>query len=164
MWGLKSFSKTVSTFDVASVPDPICFRGIGNPSAGQPTSAIKSCSAVVTGPSFDTIVRLGVLPPIGACTRSALVLYNDPLSLFAQTFFLHLLLSCDSKTLHFPVTKNTPNPNHTANCTRLSNVFNLTSFCLHLKVASFMPIKIVRAIQPWWAFSAIAQKDVAFTF
>ena len=71
-----SFSKTVAPFDVTSVPATIDILGIGSPSSGQAASAIKSLSAVATGPSFNTIVRLVAFPSIGARSCSAFVLYN----------------------------------------------------------------------------------------
>jgi len=81
---LTSFSKTVSPFDVTSVPAPIYILAIGNPSPGHTTSAIKSLSAVPAGPFFSTIVRLEAFPSIGARACSALVRYNYLLSLFTQ--------------------------------------------------------------------------------
>jgi hypothetical protein len=73
---LSFFSKTVSPFDVTTVPAPIYILGIGGPSAGQAASAIKSFSAVATGPFFNTIVRLVAFPSIGARSCSAFVLNN----------------------------------------------------------------------------------------
>jgi hypothetical protein len=83
---LTLFSKTVSSFDVTSVPAPIYILAIGNPSSGHAASAIKSFSAVAAGPFFNTIIRLEVFSSIGARTCSALVLYNYLLSLFTQIF------------------------------------------------------------------------------
>jgi hypothetical protein len=83
---LTLFSKTVSPFDVTSVPAPIYILAIGNPSSGHAISAINSFSAVAAGPFFNTIVRLEVFSSIGARACSAFVLYNYLLSLFTQIF------------------------------------------------------------------------------
>jgi len=152
---LTSFSKTVSPFDVTSVPAPIYILAIGNPSSGHPTSAIKSFSAVAAGPFFDTIVRLEVFSSIGARACSALVLYNYLLSLFTQTFPSPFVFSRLWRK----------NPGHPlCGWSVPSAVRAISSNVLKLKTAIFMPIKLHRAIQPLWAFSAIAHKDVAFTF
>jgi hypothetical protein len=152
---LTSFSKTVSPFDVTSVPAPIYILAIGNPSPGHTTSAIKSLSAVAAGPFFNTIVRLEVFPSIGARACPALVRYNYLFSLFTQIFpFPFVFSRLWRKNPSHPLCGWSVPP---AVKTISSNVFNL-------KKAIFMPIKLHRAIQPLWAFSAIAHKDVAFTF
>lgn len=163
-------SKNVSAFDVTSVPAPVFIPAIGSPSSGQAASAIKSFSSVATGPFFNTSVRLVVFPSIFTCSCSAFVLYEYLLSLFTQVFPSSYFSAVSLNFALFSLQRAVSiqiilcGPALQPPDVRLQASTFIPTLRVMSKLASFMPMEIPRAIQLLWAFSAIAHKDVAFTF
>jgi hypothetical protein len=98
---------------------------------------------------------LEVFPSISACACSAFVLYHYLLSLFAQIFHSPFVYSRLWRKKSKPL------------ALRLVGISRSKIYFfqyVQFEIASFMPIKLYRAIQPLWASRAITHKDVAFTF
>jgi hypothetical protein len=80
-------SEHISTFDDASVPAAVFASAVGNSAPGQTASAVKAFFAVAAGPSFNSHIRLVILPSIMACACATPILYSDLSPRFAQGVF-----------------------------------------------------------------------------